>query len=703
MTASMLDHMFSPRSIAVVGASRDTRKVGSMLLSNLLASGYDGRLTVVNPGASDVMGVPSVSSLLEIEGEIDLVIIAVPSNVVKSVLLDAEAKGAKTTVVISAGFREEGAEGRLLEEELSEIIKRSGMRAVGPNCFGIMDSQTKMNATFTSLWPGSGNIALISQSGAVGSTVLDWLIKMRVGLSRFASLGNKMDVDEADMLNMLAEDPSTRVVGAYIEGLECGRRFIEAADRITRQKPVIVMKSGRSESGARAASSHTGSIAGSDSVYEAAFTKSNVLRADDLDTFFDAINIFSRMPVISDDGIAIISNAGGLGVMAADACSEQGISLASLARSTVEELEESIPNIANPRNPIDLRGDASAEMFIKAMRIVSNDPAVNGLVLLSAPVDTVDLDAVAAAAVEFADGSIPIALSFPGGLECDKALEKVREGGLPDFPTPERAVGAMAMMLRYRQGLLRGPSNSLPMVDVDYKTARNVVDEVLAAGRDSLSEEEGKRILQAYGVPVPGEGKAQTCAEAVEMASKIGYPLVMKIISADIHHKTDIGGVIVGIRDAESVKESFNLLMERSRRSFPGAKIDGVSVQEMVKGEEVIVSMVRDETFGPVLSYGMGGIFVEILKEVSQRVLPLSLQEVDDLIRSNKAYQLLSGARGRSPGDIASLTDIMVRVARIATDIDEIEELEINPVMVGPMNEGSWAVDALVTLRRLER
>ncbi len=699
----MLDHMFSPRSIVVVGASRDERKVGSMLLSNLLASGYEGRLTVVNPGASEVMGIKSVSSLLDIEDDIDLVIIAVPSVIVRSVLLDAEAKGVKTTVVISAGFREEGSEGRLLEDGLSEVIERSRMRAVGPNSFGIMDSRTKMNATFTSLWPGAGNIALISQSGAVGSTVLDWLIKMRMGLSRFASLGNKMDVDEADMLNMLADDPSTKVVGAYIEGLECGQRFIEAADRITKHKPVIVMKSGRSESGARAASSHTGSMAGSDSVYEAAFAKSNVLRADDLDTFFDAINIFSRMPVISDDGIAIISNAGGLGVMAADACSEQGISLASLSRSTVEELEESIPNIANPRNPIDLRGDASAEMFVEAMRIVSQDPAVNGMVLLSAPVDTVDLSAVAEAAVEFSDGSMPIALSFPGGEECDNALEKVRAGGLPDFPTPERAAGAMAMMLRYRQGLQRESSHTLPMIDVDLAAAREVVDEALSTGRDSLSEEEGKRILQAYGIPVPKEGQAQTCAEAVETASNIGYPLVMKIVSPDIHHKTDIGGVIVGIRDVESVKDSFNLLMERARRSFPGAKIDGVSVQSMVKGEEVIVSMVRDETFGPVLSYGMGGIFVEILKEVSQRVLPLSLQEVDDLIRSNKAYQLLSGARGRSTGDIASLTDIMVRVARIATDIDEIEELEINPVMVGPINEGSWAVDALVTLRRLEK
>ncbi len=700
---SMLDRMFSPRCIAVVGASRDERKVGSMLLGNLLSSGYEGDLVVINPGASEVMGVKSLPSLLDVEQDIDLVVVAVPSGSVKQVLLDAERKGVPAAVVISAGFREEGAEGRLMEEELMEVVRRSGMRAVGPNCFGIMDTSARMNATFTSLWPQEGNIALISQSGAVGSTVLDWMMKMGLGLSRFASLGNKMDVQEADLLLMLENDPKTRVVGAYIEGLEDGRRFIEAASSITRSKPVVVLKSGRSESGARAASSHTGSIAGSDQVYDAAFIKANVLRVDDLDSFFDAMSIFSRMPLIERDGIAVVSNAGGLGVMAADACSETGVSLASLSRSTMEALEEAIPGMASSLNPVDLRGDATADMFIKAMEILSEDPAVNGMVLLSAPVDTVDLEAVSKAAVDFSEKKIPMAVSFPGGEESDRALTIIREGGLPDFPTPERAVGAMAFMLRYREGLERVNENELPSSDADINEAREVIRLARESDRDSLSEEEGKRILKAYGVPVPVEGIADSCVEAVDVARALGYPLVMKVLSPDIHHKTDIGGVIVGLEDEDSVKEAFKLIMERARRSFPGAKIEGVSIQRMVKGEEVIVSLVRDETFGPVLSYGMGGIFVEILKEVSQRVLPLSREEVDDLIRSNKAYQLLSGARGRPPGDLGSLTDIMVKVARIGMDLEEIEELEINPVMVGPMIEGCWAVDALVTLRRKDQ
>ena len=696
----MLERMFSPRSIAVVGASRDSKKVGSMLLSNLLAAGFGGSLSVVNPEADEVQGVKSYPSVFAVEGEVDLAVVAVPATVVKEVLLDAEKKNVPAAVVISAGFREEGTEGRRMEEGLMEVARRSGMRVVGPNCFGIMDSASRMNATFTRLWPGDGNVALLSQSGAVGSTVLDWMTKMRLGISRFASLGNKMDVDEADMLRLLAKDPSTWVVAAYIEGLDCGRAFLEAAAEATAVKPVVVLKSGRSESGARAASSHTGSIAGSDAVYGAAFDKANVIRVDDLDSLFDAVKMFSRMPVIAGDGIALVSNAGGLGVMAADACSEEGVGLAQLSRSTMEALKEAIPNIASPLNPVDLRGDADADMFVKAIAIVSRDPAVNGVVLLSAPVDTVDLDAVAEAAVGAFDGSMPLAVSFPGGEACDRSLEIVREGGLPDFPSPERAVRAMAAMLRYRQGLEREEPRPLSPIKGRRDEAVEVLRNVSAEGRDSLSEGEGKRILRAYGVPVPDEGDAETCSEALELAEAIGYPVAMKIISADIHHKTDIGGVIVGIDDVAGVKESFHLLMERARRAFPQAKVEGVSVQRMVEGEEVIVSMVRDETFGPVVSYGMGGVFVEILGEVSQRVLPLSAQEVDGLIRSNKAYQLLSGARGRPPADVGSLTDIVVRVAAIAADLEEIQELEINPVMVGRMKEGSWAVDALVTLRR---
>ncbi len=698
----MLERMFAPRSIAVVGASRDRKKVGSMLLSNLLAAGFDGSISVVNPGADEVQGLPSYPSLTAIEGDVDLAVVAVPAAAVKEVLLDAERKKVPAAVVISAGFREEGSEGRRHEEGLMEVVRRSGMRVVGPNCFGIMDSASRMNATFTSLWPGTGNIALLSQSGAVGSTVLDWMLKMRLGISRFASLGNKMDVDEADMLRLLAEDEGTKVVAAYIEGLERGGPFLEAAAETSAVKPVLVLKSGRSESGAKAASSHTGSMTGSDSVYEAAFEKANVIRVDDLDSLFDAINIFSRMPVIAADGIAIISNAGGLGVMAADACSEEGIALAQLSRDTMEALEEQMPDIASSLNPIDLRGDASADMFVKAIETVSGDPAVNGIVLLSAPVDTVDLDAVAEAAVGAYDGSMPVTVSFPGGSDCDRSLEAVRKGGLPDFPSPERAVRAMAAMLRYRQSLDGEDPHPAPRVEGRREEAKEVLRRALDEGRDSLSEEEGKLILRAYGVPVPDEGSAETCSEALEVAEAIGYPVVMKIVSADILHKTDIGGVIVGIDDAEAVREAFSLLMERARRAFPQAKVEGVSVQRMVRGEEVIVSMVRDETFGPVLSYGMGGVFVEILKEVSQRVLPLTMQEVDGLIRSNKAYQLLSGARGRPPADVGSLTDIVVRVAGIAADLEEIQELEINPVMVGRMKEGSWAVDALVTLRRTD-
>lgn len=695
----LMRSLFAPSSIAVVGASADSSKVGNIIIRNILSSGFKGRIFPINPRETHILGLKAYRSVLELPAKADLAIFTIPSKYVADAMENAGKAGIRAAIVISAGFREEGPDGMRLEKELEEVRSRHGIRVVGPNCFGVMDTYSGLNATFSSLYPSPGNISLSSQSGAVGTSVLDWSTLSHRGLSKFLSLGNKMDLDESDVIDYLRHDSSTDVLALYVESIRDGGAFMESARNFAREKPLLVLKSGRTGHGAKAASSHTGALAGSDSVYESALRKVNAVRVKDLDELFDALSLFSSMPVMQGDGVAVLTNAGGLGVMAADACGDYGLSLSELQPETVHRLEVEVPSLASATNPVDIRGDASSQDFRNALQILSEDEQVNAIIGLVSPVDTVDMDEVAKLLGDFrVNCNMPLVAAFVGGTECLSPIRILREKKVPDYPTPDRAVRALSMMFSYREGRLH---DHIPMALPDTSgraVVEQVVASVLAEGRNSLTEGEGKEILSAYGINVPQEGDAACSSAAADLADSIGYPVVMKVISPDIQHKTDIGGVVVNVFDRDSVITNHGLIMERCRRAMPEARIDGVSVQRQVRGAEVIVSVVRDEQFGPVLSFGAGGIFVEMMKEISQGIAPMSEKELDDLLRSTRVYQLLTGIRGRPASDIEALKDLMKRLMTIALENEQILELEINPVMVDERGKGCWAVDALVTI-----
>lgn len=696
-----MENFFTPGSVAVIGASSNKDKVGGMVVSNLLSSGFGGEIYPVNPKGGLIQGLKAYESVERIGNVPDLAVICIKAEHVLGEIEKLGSVGVRRVIIITAGFREESDEGRITEERILAAVRKHGIRAIGPNCFGVMNTSAGLNTTFSSLFPVAGNIALTSQSGAVGASMLDWSLHSGIGISKFASLGNKMDVGEPELLDYLRTDDETKVIGMYAESISDGPGFIRAVNAMEDSKPLVILKSGRTGAGSKAASSHTGALAGADSVFDVLFKKLNITRVYDMDEMFDALSVFSLCGRMERDGVAIITNAGGLGVMAADACSSHPhISMAELSSDTIKAVEQELPTVASAMNPIDVRGDAPADAAVRVLDIVSKDPAVGGVVILSAPLDTADLDTMAEMISE-AKGrtGVPITVSFTGGAVSEKASAVMRRNGVPTFSDPDRAVRALEI-LRAREKEVTEESTPLTFPKANGKAkAQAVLMKAREEGRVSLSEEEGKAILSAYGIPVPKEGFATSAPEAVRAAEAIGYPVVMKVQSPDIHHKTDVGGVIVGIRDEEGVRNAYESIMASCCAGVPGARIDGVSLEQMVSGQEVILSMIRDDQFGPIISFGLGGIYVEIIGEISQAMLPMNQQDLDRLIMSTKAYRMLSGARGRPPADIDSLKDIILRLIEIAEDNEEIYELEINPVMVGKKNEGSWAVDALATLR----
>jgi len=693
--------LFEPRSIAVVGAAREKEKLGNIILRNLINAGFEGPLYPVNPKADEIMGMKCFPSIGKIPDPVDLAVVVVPNFIVPSVIEEAGEKGVKASIVITAGFKEVGREGAELEKRIGELANRYGMRILGPNCLGLINTHHDMNATFTRNYPLRGRIAITSQSGAICTSILDWAKHSRMGFSKFVSVGNKVDIDEADLLDYLGKDDQTQVIGMYVEGINRGTEFLRQANETTKSKPILALKSGRTSSGAKAASSHTGALSGSDAVYEAALQQTGVVRARTIDEFYDLLQVFGGMPLPEGDGVAIVTNAGGLGVMAADATSDFGLRLASFEGETIQKLKSYLPAEANFYNPVDVLGDAPAARYEFAINAVMEDPNVSMVVVVLAPTDTVDIMAVAGIVSGFSGHTdCPLVSTFVGGEDCEEGIEALRNAGIPSYESPDRALKALSAMVEYKS--MRDTKGDLEpiVVEGDKHKVGEILEIVKNENRLTLREDEGKAILQAYDVPVPKEGLAPTADRAVELADEIGYPVVMKIASPDIFHKTDVGGVAVGVESAEEVRMQFDVLTRRSKEHMPRARIDGVSIQQMLSGREVIVGMVRDDQFGPVLTFGLGGIFVEIMKDVSQRIAPLTMTDVNNMITSIKAFPILSGARGRKPADITALKDIIFKVAQISLDFPEISEFEINPVIVADDGEGASAVDALVTIRR---
>ncbi|ABU56213.1 acetate--CoA ligase alpha subunit [Roseiflexus castenholzii] len=697
----MLEAIFAPRSIAVVGASPDPTKLGHRILKNILDAGYPGRIFPVHPGASHILGFPAYPSVEQVPEPVDLAVIVVPATVVPNVAEACGRAGVKGLVVISAGFKEVGPEGRALEMQLLEIVQRYGMRMIGPNCLGIIDTITRLNASFAALYPHPGQIAFMSQSGALCTAILDWSKAQGIGFSRFVSLGNKADVDEVTLLEAWGCDQANnRVILAYLEGIGNGDAFVAVARRVTKRIPVIAIKSGATQAGARAASSHTGALAGAEHACEAAFDQSGVLRARSMQELFDFAMAFAYQPLIPGNRLAIVTNAGGPGIIATDAAERIGLHLAELTPATMAALRAALPSTASVSNPIDIIGDARPDRYRVALRAALDDPYVDAVLVLFTPQAVSKPEDVARTIVEVAAGSAkPVVTSFMGAATIGEALRILNDHRIPNYAFPERAIAALGAMVAQRHWVERPPEEYVRF-DVDAERVRALFTRVCSEGRVELGELEAREVIEAYGMRLPKSLLAQSPEEAAEIAARLGFPVVMKISSPDILHKSDIGGVKLGIGDSAAARDAYELIEYRARKYSREARIWGVLVQEQVrKGREVLVGVSRDPQFGPLIAFGLGGIYVEALRDVAFRLAPVSRQEAAEQVRAIRAFPLLRGVRGEPPADIAAAEEVILRVSQLVTDFPEIVEMDINPLVVYNRGEGATVLDARIILR----
>lgn len=681
--------ILEPQSVAVIGASRQPGTVGYAVLSNLLMGQYTGIVYPVNPKAKAICGVRTYPSVLEIPDPVDLAVIIVRAPLVPQVLEECGQKGVKGAIVISAGFKETGPEGAKLEAQVREIAHHYGIALVGPNCLGVIntDPNYRLNASFAKEMPLPGNIAFISQSGALCTAVLDYAKGQGIGFSKVVSLGNKADVNENDFLAYLWQDPQTQVILLYIEELSDGRRFLQLAREITgegdNRKPILALKAGRTPAGARAVASHTGSLAGSDEVYEALFAQAGVLRADTVEDLFEYAIAFANQPLPNGRRTVIITNAGGPGIMATDACVRYGLELAQLNEKTLEQLRQKLPPHASLLNPIDLIGDAQHDRYEAALDAVLDDPNVDAVIVLLTPQAMTDIENIANVIVQKSKQRVkPILACFMGLVDISAGVNILKENGVPCYSFPEDAVRALAAMVKYVDWVRR-PRTGFKMFPVDTERARNLLSKAPVSEHGFIPEEVAFQVLEAYGFPVLPWGVVKTPEEAVSVARQIGYPVVLKVLSPDIVHKFDVGGVQLNLNSDSDVKQAFEKIINSVKQHLPEARIEGVIVQAMAKkGREVILGLKRDPQFGPILMFGLGGIYVEVLRDVTFRFAPVRELGAYRMVRDIRTYKLLEGVRGEPPADIDKIVECIERLSQLAIEQDLIEELDINPLIV---------------------
>jgi acetyltransferase len=695
-----LSKFFEPESIAVVGASRQPGKVGYTIVQNLIEAGFVGPIYPVNPQADEILGLRCYRTLADIPGEVDLAVIVIPARAVLAAIQDCADKRVSAAIVISAGFKEAGKDGAELEQQLVQLAQEKAIRMVGPNCLGVINTHRNLNASFAAGVPGKGSLAFISQSGAFGTAILDWALGAEVGFSKFVSLGNRADVDEAAVLDALEEDERTSVILAYLESVKDGKQFVTVAERTTRSKPVVVMKAGRTAAGARAASSHTGALAGSEAAFQAAMRKCGVRRAHTVEEFFDYAIAFGSGRGMRHPNVAIVTNAGGPGVITADAIEQSQLKMANLSETSVQSLHDVLPAAANVHNPVDVLGDASPERYGQALRILLGDAGVDGVIALITPQAVTDVGDIARVIADAATGTDkPILAALIGGKSVAEGTRLLMRNHVPTYPFPERAVKALEAVYAHHRRLAR-PAPRVERLEADSAAVRRVLDASLAAGRAELGEAEAREIVTAYGFRVPRSIEARTEAEAVEAAQQLGFPVVLKVSSPDILHKSDVGGVRLGLQDAEDVRRGCRDILEDVRRRAPKADVRGVLVQEMIRGgREVILGVSRDPQFGPLVMVGLGGIYVEILKDVVFRLAPVSEEEAREMLSELKSYALLGGARGEKPADVEAIVKSIQRVSQLVVDFPQIAEMDINPLVAFPEGQGAVALDARMALR----
>ncbi len=696
----MLEMFTNPRGVAVIGASPTPGKLGHAVLQNIIQYGYKGQVYPINPKASEILGLKSYPSVVDVPGPVDLAVVLIPAQAVPGVIEACGQKGVTGAVIISAGFREVGREGRQLEKELIEVARRNGVRLIGPNVLGIIDTTIGLNASFAAGMPRKGQIAFMSQSGALCTSILDIALGQGIGFSRFYSIGNKADLNEIDFLRAWAEDPETKVIAAYLEGITNGSEFVQVARKVTRMKPVVSIKSGTTSAGSRAASSHTGTLAGSEKAYDAAYKQAGVVRAGSVQDLFDYAQAFARQPLPENDAVAVVTNAGGPGIMASDAIERSGMRLASLTPEIQQKLRAALPAAASVVNPLDVLGDAPADRYALAIEAALSDPNVGVVLVVLTPQTATQIPETARVLGELARKyKKPTFAAFMGDQAIRPSLEILAEYSVPNYQVPERAVAAITAMWHHHHWL-NTPEPSYEALEVDRPRVRQVIDKVRAEGRATAGDTEAKDILAAYGVPLPKSTLAKDADEAVAAAQAIGYPVVMKIASPDILHKTDIGGVKLNLNSESDVRDAFDLIYYRATRHMPEATIWGCQVQQMVKGgKEVIIGMNRDPQFGPLLMFGLGGVYVEALKDVTFRVAPIDRRDAREMLSEIRAYKLLRGVRGEKPSDLEAIADTLVQVSQLATDFPEIVELDINPLLVFSAGQGVLGLDMRLALK----
>ncbi len=705
MDPRALDPFFQPRSVAVVGASRDEQSVGFALFRNLVrggaggseADGFAGPVYAINRKGGELLGQPVYPSLAAVGAPIDLVLVAIPPRFIPDLMDEVGAVGARAAIVISAGFGELGAEGHALQEQVVARARAHGIRVIGPNCLGVLCPGARLNASFAASPPPAGKIGLLSQSGALVTGLISYAQVERFGLSAAVSLGGKADVGDVEVIRWLADDPQTTAIALYVEALADPRAFLELTREVSQRKPIVAIKGGATAAGAKAASSHTGSLAGSLAAYRAAFSQAGVLQANTIGDFMAWVRALAHQPAPAGNRLAIVTNAGGPGVLCADAAARHGIELAELSEPTRARLDAVLPAVWSHGNPVDIIGDATPERFRQAVEVVLAAPEVDGVVVVMTVQSMTDPVATAEAIAAASEGANkPLLASFLGlaGTEAGSLLDA---RGIPELDTPERAISAMGALMRRGRWLAREapptPSYAhLPAPDLDR--ARAAVAAARAEGQRNLDLPRAREVLAAAGLRYNGAGAATDDEGAVRVADELGYPVVIKVSSPDVVHKSDVGGVAVGVIDAEGVRAACLKIRTQVAQHQPGARITGFTIEEQVSGTEVIVGASRDPAFGPLIMVGMGGIFVEVYKDVAFGVAPLSRRDALDMIDRIQAQPLLDGARQRPVLDRAELAEVLLRVSNLMEALPEVAELDVNPLVITP--RGLVAIDARV-------
>jgi acetyltransferase len=700
-----LDRIFNPKAVAVIGASDEEGSVGYALMKNFTESGFAGRVFPVNLKKPEILGLKAYSSVEQVPEPVDLAVIATPARTVPDVLEQCGKAGVQGIIIISAGFKEIGPEGKALEQQIDSTKRKYNMRIVGPNCLGVIRPTLRLNATFVSKMPKPGNIAFISQSGALGSAILDWAMHENVGFSNFVSLGSMIDVNFGDLIDYFGTDPKTKSILMYIEGITDARKFMSAARHFARTKPIIVVKAGKFGESAKAAASHTGSLTGEDMIYDKAFKRAGMVRVDEISDLFNCAEVLGLQPIPRGPNLAIVTNAGGPGVMATDALIAQGGTLAKLSEKTMEKLNSVLPHFWSRGNPIDILGDAKADRYRAVVEACLNDDNVDGIVIIYTAQAVAEPVEVARSLAELIRNQTyqnkTILTSFMGYGPVEEANRIFNQNSIPTYSTPEQAIKTYHYMYQYKRNLelLYETPEELPVdAGPPKRPLLTIMRNVAAENRETLTEAEAKTFLEYYNFPVVKTRTAQTEEEAVQIASQLGYPVVLKILSPQITHKTEAGGVMLDLTSEDEVREAYKRIVQKAKEYNQNAEILGVTVQPMIKkqGHEVIIGAKADPLFGPVILFGMGGVGVELFKDFALGIPPLNQTLVRRMMEETKVYQLLKGFRNVPPANIKLLEEIIVRFSQMLVDFPQLKEVDINPLFID--EKQAFAFDARIVI-----